>query len=144
MTLLKNNRRRFLSSVIPRNAETFIQVGKLFQTLATRYNVRCKNLKYILILLSRLHRTLFEWQGIKLCSLLAKAVYHSTVFFFSLSLFIADTNVGQSYRLTHCIKNLHSYNIYALSTFHTYLQKYYTKEPFSCMLIAHKCNISCF
>ena len=56
-------------------------------------------------------------------SLLAKAVFHSRVFLFSLIAHCcfmailktsADTNAGQSHRLTHCIENLHRYNLKSL------------------------------
>ena len=58
--------------------------------------------------------------GRVISSLLAKAVFHSTVFFFSFTAnrcFMvilktsADTNAGQNDRLIHCIKNLHCYNL---------------------------------
>ena len=95
---------------------------------------------YILILVSRLRGTLFEWRGVKLWSLLARASFDRC--FFPLSLFTSDTNAGQNYRLTHCITNLHRYNLTSLTFKHSLLQKYYTKRHFSCKPIARKCHIS--
>ena len=59
------------------------------------------------------------------CSLLAKAVYHSPVIFF-LSLFTADTNVGQSDRLTHSIKKLQIRDNLKSLIFKHALLEYYT------------------
>ena len=54
---------------------------------------------------------LFEWQGI--------LQFISHVFF--LSRFTRENNAEQSYRLSHCIKNLHRYNLKPLKFKHPLL-----------------------
>ena len=47
------------------------------------------------------------------------------IVFFS---FTKDTNAGQSYRLTHCITNLHRYNLTSLAFKHSLLLIYAFKN----------------
>ena len=79
----------------------------------TRYALRTR-----MHLVNRLRRVLFEWQG-NLRFISQSGVSFDSVFFFftvhccfmAILKTSADTNAGQSHRLTHCIKNLHRYNL---------------------------------
>ena len=64
---------------------------------------------------------LFEWQGI--LQFINQSGFPFNSIFFSFTVHCcfmatlktsADTNAGQSHRLTHCIKNLHYYNLKSL------------------------------
>ena len=120
--------------------------------------VLIKNMKYILI--SRLRRMLFEWQGIlqfktkqffiRQCFsfLLHSSKNSSKTVILKAS---ANTNAGQNRSLTDCmIKNVHFYNLkslifkHSLLFTHTFKNTTQLLKTFSCKLINHKCYISSF
>ena len=118
MPLLKNNRLRFLASGIKiaysrghSRWKAILDAG--FTVSGTP--LRTKN-TYQLV--SRLRIMLSEWKGVLQfisqsgfsidCVLFSFNVHYC---FMPLLKTSADTNVGQSYRLTHCIKNLRCYNL---------------------------------
>ena len=116
MPLLKNNRRRLLSSVIKLVYIRGTQRRQLKRESYFRrwlrgrlYALRTRN-TYKLV--SQLLRMLFEWQGI-LQFISQSGSSFDSVFFFSFTAYCCfmailktstDTNAGQSHRLTHCIK----------------------------------------
>ena len=60
----------------------------------------------------------------------------------------ADTNAGQSHRLTHFIKSLHCYDLkslifkHSLLFMHTFINTTTFEDLFFCEPIAHKCYMS--
>ena len=120
MPLLKNNRRWFLSSIIKL---VYIRGTRRHHLKMESYFRRWpRGTRYALELVIHINYLTSYVECCSssrvFCSLLAKAVFHSTVFFFSFTVYCcfmailktpADTNAGQSRRLTYCIKSLHWY-----------------------------------
>ena len=127
--LQKNNRRRFLSSVIklvyirstqrhPFKMESYFRCC-LRDTRYTRNRYQ---------LVSQLRRMLLEWHGIlpfisQSGFSFGRAFFSFTVhcYFIAILKTSADSNAGQSHRLTHCIKNLHCFNLKSLTFKHSLL-----------------------
>ena len=99
---------------------------------------------------------LFEWHGILQFVSQSTFSFESVFCFFHCSLPFygyaknsADTNAEQSRRLTHCIKNLHCYNLKSFIFKHSLLfirtpECDTTFEDFFLTLMARKCYISSF
>ena len=123
-------------------------------TLAARYKV----LFTLILVVSQLIRMLFERHGV-FCSLVAKAIFHSTVFvlfhcspdrwFMPILKTAADSEV-QSHILTNCIKNRHRDNLkslifkHCLFFIHNFKNASQPLKTVFCKPIAHKYCMSSF